>query len=182
MVSTNKLVDGTAQNNIASPATDPAEAASRIGRMRGWFGRILPLSLGGCLGRYRSLRLSEESFPNDGIHQYDHSKNHVGTVVSTETIVSAHDSSGDRVDQSFSRSGTAFRAFARAVAHTESEEEFNRHWLQLIRIVGQCKLYKRSDHPPRARYGIRDKTSPTARPRNRFRKVCGIGCFRLPHI
>lgn len=45
---------------------------------------------------------------------------------------------------SFSRSRNAFWAFARAVAHTESDEAFDRHWRLLIRIMGQSKLYKRS--------------------------------------
>jgi hypothetical protein len=44
---------------------------------------------------------------------------------------------------SFSRSRAAFQAFARAVAHTVSAEEFDRHWRLLIRIVGQCRLYQR---------------------------------------
>jgi putative transposase len=44
---------------------------------------------------------------------------------------------------SFSRSRNAFWAFARAVAHTESAEEFDRHWRLLIRIVGQYRLYQR---------------------------------------
>jgi hypothetical protein len=46
-------------------------------------------------------------------------------------------------DLSFSRSRSAFRAFARAVAHTDSEAEFDRHWRLLIRIIGQSKLYRR---------------------------------------
>jgi hypothetical protein len=52
---------------------------------------------------------------------------------------------------SFSRSRAAFWAFARAVAHTESAEEFDRHWKILIRSIGQCKLPKRHRPPaPRA--------------------------------
>jgi hypothetical protein len=46
-------------------------------------------------------------------------------------------------DLSFSRSRSAFWAFARAVAHTDSDAEFDRHWRLLIRIIGQCKLYRR---------------------------------------
>jgi hypothetical protein len=46
-------------------------------------------------------------------------------------------------DLSFSRSRSAFRAFARAVAHTDSEAEFDRHWRLPIRIIGQSKLYRR---------------------------------------
>jgi len=54
-------------------------------------------------------------------------------------------------DLSFSRSRNAFWAFARAVAHTESVEEFQQHWRLLIRFIGQCKLYKRHRSPaPRA--------------------------------
>lgn len=48
---------------------------------------------------------------------------------------------------SFSRSRAAFRAFARAVAHTDSTEEFDRHWRILIRSLGQCKLPKRHRPP-----------------------------------
>jgi len=52
---------------------------------------------------------------------------------------------------SFSRSRNAFWAFTRAVAHTESTEEFDRNWRLLIRIVGQGKLYQRVRPPaPRA--------------------------------
>jgi putative transposase len=52
---------------------------------------------------------------------------------------------------SFSRSRSAFWAFARAVAHTDSTEEFDRHWRLLLRSIGQCKLYKRRRSPaPRA--------------------------------
>ena len=52
---------------------------------------------------------------------------------------------------SFSRSRSGFWAFARAVAHTESAEEFDRHWKLLIRSIGQHKLYQRSRPPaPRA--------------------------------
>jgi len=52
---------------------------------------------------------------------------------------------------SFSRSRSAFWAFARAVAHTDSAEEFDHHWRLLIRIIGQCKLYQRYRPPaPRA--------------------------------
>jgi hypothetical protein len=46
-------------------------------------------------------------------------------------------------DLSFSRSRTAFWAFARAVAHTESTEKFDSHWELLIRMIGQFKLYRR---------------------------------------
>jgi hypothetical protein len=45
---------------------------------------------------------------------------------------------------SFSRSREAFRAFTRAVAHIESETEFDRHWKLLLRSIGQCKLPKRN--------------------------------------
>ncbi len=41
----------------------------------------------------------------------------------------------------------AFWAFARAVAHTDSAEEFERHWRLLIRSTGQCKLPKRNRPP-----------------------------------
>jgi len=51
-------------------------------------------------------------------------------------------------DLSFARSHAAFRAFARAVAHTASATDFDRHWRLLIRIVGQSRLYKR--HRPTA--------------------------------
>ena len=46
-------------------------------------------------------------------------------------------------DLSFARSRSAFWAFARAVAHSDSEAEFDRHWRLLIRIIGQSKLYRR---------------------------------------
>ena len=46
-------------------------------------------------------------------------------------------------DLSFARSRSAFWAFARAVAHTDSEAEFERQWKLLIRIIGQSKLYRR---------------------------------------
>jgi hypothetical protein len=45
---------------------------------------------------------------------------------------------------SFSRSREAFQAFARAVAHVNSEPEFERHWKLLLRSIGQCKLPKRN--------------------------------------
>jgi hypothetical protein len=48
---------------------------------------------------------------------------------------------------SFSRSCAAFWAFARAVAHTDSAEEFEWHWRLLIRSIGQCKLPKRNRPP-----------------------------------
>ena len=52
---------------------------------------------------------------------------------------------------SFSRSREAFWAFARAVAHLESEHEFDRHWRLLLRSIGQSKLPKRNRPPsPRA--------------------------------
>jgi putative transposase len=44
---------------------------------------------------------------------------------------------------SFARSRSAFWAFARAVAHTDSQQKFDHHWQLLIRIIGQCKLYDR---------------------------------------
>jgi hypothetical protein len=46
-------------------------------------------------------------------------------------------------DLSFSRSRSAFWAFARAAAHTDSDAELDRHWRLLIRIIGQGKLYRR---------------------------------------
>jgi hypothetical protein len=49
---------------------------------------------------------------------------------------------------SFSRSRESFWAFARAVAHVDSEEQFERHWRLLLRSVSQCKLPKR--HRPSA--------------------------------
>lgn len=52
---------------------------------------------------------------------------------------------------SFSRSKEAFWAFVRAVAHLDSESEFERHWKLLLRSIGQCKLPKRKRPPaPRA--------------------------------
>jgi hypothetical protein len=48
---------------------------------------------------------------------------------------------------SFSRSRAAFWAFARAVAHIDSEAEFDRHWRILLRSIGQCKLSKRNRPP-----------------------------------
>lgn len=52
---------------------------------------------------------------------------------------------------SFSRARSAFWAFARAVAHTDSDQKFDHHWQLLIRIIGQCKLYNRHRPPaPRA--------------------------------
>jgi hypothetical protein len=45
---------------------------------------------------------------------------------------------------SFSRSRESFWAFARAVAHVDSEEKFERHWKLLLRSLGQCKLPKRN--------------------------------------
>jgi hypothetical protein len=45
---------------------------------------------------------------------------------------------------SFSRSREAFWAFARAVAHIDSAQEYERHWKLLIRSVGQSKLPKRN--------------------------------------
>jgi hypothetical protein len=48
---------------------------------------------------------------------------------------------------SFSRSREAFWAFARAVAHLDSEPEFQRHWKLLLRSIGQCKLPKRNRPP-----------------------------------
>ena len=51
---------------------------------------------------------------------------------------------------SFSRSRENFWAFARAVAHLNSEEELERHWKVLIRSLGQCKLPKRH-RPPAVR-------------------------------
>jgi hypothetical protein len=52
---------------------------------------------------------------------------------------------------SFSRSRAAFQAFARAVAHTESADQFDRHWRILIRSISQYKLSKRHRPPaPRA--------------------------------
>lgn len=52
---------------------------------------------------------------------------------------------------SFSRSREAFWAFARAVAHIDSSQEFARHWKLLMRSISQSKLPKR-DRPtaPRA--------------------------------
>ena len=46
-------------------------------------------------------------------------------------------------DLSFSRSRSAFWAFARAVAHTDSDATFDHHWKLLIRSVSQCRLYRR---------------------------------------
>lgn len=52
---------------------------------------------------------------------------------------------------SFSRSRESFWAFARAVDHVDSEEEFERHWQLLLRSISQCKLPKRHRPPaPRA--------------------------------
>jgi hypothetical protein len=48
---------------------------------------------------------------------------------------------------SFSRSREAFWAFARAVAHVDSQPEFERHWKLLLRSLGQCKLPKRNRPP-----------------------------------
>ena len=48
--------------------------------------RVRVHTLRHSFGRYRSIRLSEESFPNDGIHQYDRSKNHLLTMVSTKVL------------------------------------------------------------------------------------------------
>ncbi len=48
---------------------------------------------------------------------------------------------------SFSRSREAFWAFARAVAHLDSETEFKRHWKLLLRALGQCKLPQRNRPP-----------------------------------
>jgi putative transposase len=49
---------------------------------------------------------------------------------------------------SFSRSRESFWAFARAVAHIDSKEEFERHWHLLLRSICQSKLPKR--HRPTA--------------------------------
>jgi hypothetical protein len=49
---------------------------------------------------------------------------------------------------SFSRSRESFRAFARAVAHVDSEDKFEYHWRLLLRSLSQCKLPKR--HRPSA--------------------------------
>ena len=52
---------------------------------------------------------------------------------------------------SFARSRDDFWAFARAVAHTDSPEEFDRLWRLLLRSIGQFKLYQRHRPPaPRA--------------------------------
>jgi hypothetical protein len=52
---------------------------------------------------------------------------------------------------SFSRSRESFWAFARAVAHVDSEQQFERHWRLLLRSISQCKLPKRQRPPaPRA--------------------------------
>jgi hypothetical protein len=48
---------------------------------------------------------------------------------------------------SFSRSREAFLAFTRAVAHPDSEQEFERHWKLLLRSLGQCKLPTRNRPP-----------------------------------
>ena len=48
---------------------------------------------------------------------------------------------------SFSRSRNALWAFARAVAHTDSAEEFDDHWRLLIRCIGQHILPKRHRPP-----------------------------------
>jgi hypothetical protein len=45
---------------------------------------------------------------------------------------------------SFSRSREAFWAFARAVAHIDSAQEFERHWRLLLRSICQCKLPQRN--------------------------------------
>lgn len=48
---------------------------------------------------------------------------------------------------SFSRSREAFWAFARAVAHVDSEEKFEYHWRLLLRSISQSKLPKRHRPP-----------------------------------
>ena len=59
---------------------------------------------------------------------------------------------------SFSRSRAAFWAFARATAHTTSQQEFDQHWTLLLRSIGQCKLPKRNrKSAPRAVWRQRDK-------------------------
>lgn len=45
---------------------------------------------------------------------------------------------------SFSRSRESFWAFVRAVAHVDSEEEFEYHWRLLLRSISQCKLPRRN--------------------------------------
>jgi hypothetical protein len=45
---------------------------------------------------------------------------------------------------SFSRSRESFWAFMRAVAHIDSEQEFERQWRLLLRSIGQSKLPKRN--------------------------------------
>lgn len=48
---------------------------------------------------------------------------------------------------SFSRSRESFWAFARAVAHVDSEEKFEYHWRLLMRSISQCKQPKRNRPP-----------------------------------
>ncbi|MBC7925414.1 MAG: hypothetical protein H7039_07130 [Bryobacteraceae bacterium] len=48
---------------------------------------------------------------------------------------------------SFSRSRESFWAFARAVAHVDSEEKFEYHWRLLLRSISQCKQPKRNRPP-----------------------------------
>jgi hypothetical protein len=55
---------------------------------------------------------------------------------------------------SFSRSRESFWAFARAVAHVDSQQAFERHWRLLLRSIGQAKLPKRNRPPtPRTVWG-----------------------------
>jgi hypothetical protein len=72
---------------------------------------------------------------------------------------------------SFSRSRESFRAFARAVAHVDSEEKFEYHWRLLLRSLSQCKLPKRHRPPAPRVIWPKPQTFPTRKIKNHVSEI-----------